>query len=164
MGRRGPAREPDAAKLRKGETRPSRLNGLEPLPRHRTPTMPKGMDDTARRVWRRVLRETRGAGIILAADTDVLRCYCEAVAAYERDVPLLMKAGPVITGSRGRELVRNPMHQIVRDDRDAIRLLARELGLSPAARAGLQLLPGAEAPDIDAELGPPPRLRVVGDA
>ena len=68
------------------------------------------------------------------------------------------------TGSRGRGLVRNPMHQIVRDDRDAIRLLTRELGLSPAARASLRVPPGAEAPDIDAALGPPPRLRVVGDA
>ena len=88
----------------------------------------------------------------------------KTVAAYERDVPLLMRGGPVITGSRGRELVRNPMHQIVRDDRDAIRLLARELGLSPAARASLRVAPGAEAPDIDAVLGPPPRLRVVSDA
>ena len=44
MGRRGPAREPDAAKLRRGETRPSRLNGLEPLPRAaRMPSMPKDM-------------------------------------------------------------------------------------------------------------------------
>ena len=75
-----------------------------------------------------------------------------------------MRGGPVITGSRGRGLVRNPMHQIVRDDRDAIRLLARELGLSPAARASLRVPPGAEAPDIDAVLGPPPRLRVVGSA
>jgi len=50
-----------------------------------------------------------------------------------------------------------------RDDAHHIRLLARELGLSPATRASLQLLPGADLPDIDAELGPPPRLRVVGD-
>jgi P27 family predicted phage terminase small subunit len=120
------------------------------------------MDEAGRRVWRRVLREMRGSAVILAADADILRCYCEAVAAYERDVPLLMRAGPLITGARGRELVRNPLHQIVRDDRDAIRLFARELGLSPAARASLQLMPGAELPDIDAELGPPPRLRVVG--
>jgi hypothetical protein len=40
-------RAPDAAKLRKGETRPSRLNGLEPLPRHRTPSVPKGLDPVA---------------------------------------------------------------------------------------------------------------------
>ena len=75
MGRRGPARAPDAAKLRKGETRPSRLNGLEPLPRHAAPRMPKGMDEAARRVWRRVLRGMRGSGLIVAADTDILRCY-----------------------------------------------------------------------------------------
>jgi hypothetical protein len=49
-------------------------------------------------------------------------------------------------------------HQVVRDNADHIRLLARELGLSPASRASLQLMPGAELPDIDAELGPPPRL------
>ena len=42
-------------------------------------------------------------------------------------------------------------------------MLARELGLSPAARAGLRVMPGAEAPDIDAEIGPPPRLRVVAE-
>jgi hypothetical protein len=56
MGRRGPPRAPDAAKLRKGETRPSRLYGMEPLPRHAPPRMPKGMDEAARRVWRRVVR------------------------------------------------------------------------------------------------------------
>jgi hypothetical protein len=55
------------------------------------------------------------------------------------------------------------LHQVLRDNADRVRLLARELGLSPAARASLQLLPGSELPDIDAELGPPPRLRVVGD-
>lgn len=60
-------------------------------------------------------------------------------------------------------LAKNPVHQVVRDNADHIRLLARELGLSPAAGTSLQLLPGAELPDIDAELGPPPRLRVVGD-
>jgi hypothetical protein len=49
----------------------------------------------------------------------------------------------------------------VRDNADHIRLLARALGLSPGSRASLQLLPGADLPDIYAELGPPPRLRVV---
>jgi phage terminase small subunit len=64
---------------------------------------------------------------------------------------------------RSWALAKNPLHQVVRDNADHIRLLARELDLSPAARASLQMLPGADLPDIDAELGPPPRLRVVGD-
>jgi phage terminase small subunit len=51
----------------------------------------------------------------------------------------------------------------VRDDADQVRVLARELGLSPVARANLQILPGADVPDIDADIGPPPRLRVLAE-
>jgi phage terminase small subunit len=75
---------------------------------------------------------------------------------------MLASSAPLLN-DRGH-LTKNPIHQVVRDDSDLVLRLARELGLSPAARASLQLMPGAELPDIDAELGPPPRLRVVGDA
>jgi P27 family predicted phage terminase small subunit len=161
VGRRGPAPAPDAAKLLRGETRPSRLNGLEPLSRRRTPAMPPGMDERARAVWRHVLREMAGSGVVTAADAHILRCYCEAVSRYERAAQLFATGQPLIN-DRGH-LAKNPLHQVVRDDADQVRLLARELGLSPAARANLQIQPGASVPDIDAELGPPPRLRVVPD-
>jgi len=118
------------------------------------------MDDVAQQVWRRVMREMAGAGIITAADVDVLRCYCEAVSRYAEAATLYAQASPLIK-DRGH-LTKNPLHQVVRDGADQIRLLARELGLSPAARANLQLTIGAATPDIDVELGPPPRLRVVG--
>ena len=160
MGRRGPTRAPDAAKLRKGETRPSRLNGLEPLPRHRTPAVPKDLDPVARAAWRLAVREMGTSGLITAADGHSLRLYCEAWSRYRQAADMLADSAPLLN-DRGH-LAKNPLHQVVRDNADHIRLLARELGLSPAARASLQLLPGAELPDIDAELGPPPRLRVVG--
>ncbi|CAN5671081.1 phage terminase small subunit P27 family [soil metagenome] len=163
MGRRGPVPAPDAAKIARGETRPSRLGGREPLPRRRLPTLPREMSAKAKAVWRRVLRAMAATELITEADRDILRTYCEAVALYERDVALLAAAMPLLAGARNKELVRNPLHQIVRDDRDAIRLLARELGLSPSARANLQVQAGGFMPDIDAELGPPLRLRVVGD-
>ena len=44
---------------------------------------------------------------------------------------------------RDGELVKNPLHQVVRDNADEVRLFARELGLSPSARAGLRVEPGA---------------------
>jgi P27 family predicted phage terminase small subunit len=89
------------------------------------------MDPEAKAVWRRVLRDLRHTGVIRAADADVLRCYCEGVAGYEYAVRLLAQSGPLVRGQKG-ELVKNPLHQIVRDHRDAIRLFARELGLSPS--------------------------------
>ncbi len=99
--------------------------------------------------------------LITAADSHILRLYCDAWSRYRQAADMLADSAPLLN-DRGR-LTKNPLRQVVRDNADHIRLLARELGLSPAARASLQLLPGAELPDIDAELGPPPRLRVVGD-
>ena len=97
----------------------------------------------------------------MGADADVLRCYCEAVSRYAQAAELYARSSPLIR--RDGELAKNPLHQVVRDWGDQVRLLARELGLSPAARANLQLGPGASLPDIDADIGPPPRLRVVAD-
>ena len=160
MGRRGPVPTPTGVKLRQGETRPSRVNRMEPLPRHGAPQMPRGMDEAAQKVWRRVVREMRGSDVILAADADVLRCYCEAVARYAQAAELYAASGPLMR--RDGDLVKNPLHQVVRDNADAVRLFARELGLSPSARAGLHVQQGPTAGDIDDVLGPPPRLRVVG--
>jgi P27 family predicted phage terminase small subunit len=161
VGRRGPAPTPTGVKLRNGETRPSRVNRLEPLPRHAAPAMPRGLDDVARKVWRRVVREMGGSDVILAADADVLRCYVEAVSRYARAAQMYAASTPLVR--RGGELVKNPLHQVVRENADAVRLFARELGLSPSARAGLRVEPSAVSADIEDVLGPPSRLRVVGD-
>jgi P27 family predicted phage terminase small subunit len=161
MGRRGPAPTPTEVKLRQGETRPSRINRLEPRPRHAAPVMPKGMDPEARKVWRQVLRDMRGTGIIFAVDAYVLRCFCDAVARYAQAAEPYAASGPLVMG-RERELVRNPLFQVTRDHAAQILLFSRELGLSPSARAGLRVEPSAVSGDIEDVLGPPPRLRVVG--
>lgn len=162
MGRYGPAPTPVAAKLARGETRPSRVNYESPQPRSEPPRMPADMEDSAKLVWKRVLAAMAGTGIITAADADVLRVYCEAVARYQRAVGMLARSTPLLAVSRRRgEVVRNPLNAIVRDLADQIRLYARELGLSPSARAGLRLDAGHQEAELDAIIGPPPRLRAV---
>lgn len=160
MGRRGPAPTPTGVKVRQGETRPSRVNLLEPLPRLAPPVIPRGIDPAAAKVWRRVVREMRGADLILAADADVLRCYCEAVSRYVAAAELYAQSSPLLK-DRGH-LAKNPLHQVVRENADQVRLFARELGLTPSARAGLRMESGPSSGDIEDVLGPPPRLRVVG--
>ena len=137
MGRRGPAPTPTKLKLLRGETRPSRIDLQTPEPRDRRPVMPPDMDVPAQGVWRRVMREFGPTGVITAADHDALRCYCEAVARYEHAARLLATSGPLVRGARSGELVKNPLHQVVRDDADLVRAYARELGLTPSARNGL---------------------------
>src|SRR3954452_14152125 len=156
MGRRGPAPASDAAKLARGETRPSRLNGLEPLPRSSRPSMPPGMDPVAQAAWRHVWKEFGDSGVLTGADTHLLRLYCEAYSRYVEAAELYAKGSPLL--SKHGTIVKNPLHQVVRESADQVRLFARELGLSPAARANLQIRPSAGDLNIDSDLGPPLRL------
>lgn len=165
MGRHGFQPAPREVKLARGETRPSRLGGLVPTPRLVAPTMPTDLHPKARVVWRRILREMP-VGVIRAADTDILRAYCESVVLYQQAALKLLAGEPVITGLHGVP-VRNPMAIVVRDHRDAMLRLAREIGATPASRTSLQLDHGKSLTDewesdMDRELGPTPReLRLV---
>jgi P27 family predicted phage terminase small subunit len=109
--------------------------------------MPDGMSAAAQAVWRRVLRDYGPTGVITNVDADGLRAYCEAVDRYTVAAQALAASGPLVRGARAGELIKNPLHQIVRDNADLMRAWARELGLSPAARVGLAAQPAdASAP------------------
>jgi P27 family predicted phage terminase small subunit len=154
---------PAAVKLARGETRPSRVNYSEPLPPEGPLDCPRDMDAIAKRTWARILA-TMPVGVLYPVDLDLLRGYCESVSRYVESARLLAASTPTLAGEGGRR-VRNPLHQIARDNLDQMRQLARELGIGPAARASLRveslvpagaLLPG----DLD-DLGLPPRLQAI---
>ena len=146
MGRRGPTPTPTALKILRGETRPSRINRDEPRPVGELVPIPDDLPAEAQAVWRRVLREFGHTGVIRGADGDVMRIYCETVARYEKASRLLDQSGPLIKGARGGVLVKNPLHQVVRDNAVLVRSLAGELGLTPAARVGLHDANGRATP------------------
>jgi P27 family predicted phage terminase small subunit len=117
------------------------------------------MTDEAQKVWRHVMHEMP-PGVILAADQHALRCYCEAVARYAQAQRIYQQSRPLVQSRQG--LVKNPLHQVVRDNSEAVRAWARELGLTPAARAGMRMDSSAAPAGIAAEIGLPPRLRSLG--
>jgi len=137
VGRRGPAPTPSRLKALRGESRPSRLNPDEPQPPAWAPAMPRDLAPGAQAVWQRVI-ETQAPGVILAAHADVLRLYCDAVVRYTDYAARLARSGPLIRGARGQELVRNPLVAMVRDAADQVRVLARELGLTPSSLTGVR--------------------------
>jgi P27 family predicted phage terminase small subunit len=104
-------------------------------------------------VWDHVLAH-QAPGVIVAVDAFGLRIYCEAVVRYVEAAKLLADTGLLIRGSRGRELVRNPLHSIMRDNADMVRLWASELGLTPGARASLNVpASGTAAEDLSRWFG-----------
>jgi P27 family predicted phage terminase small subunit len=163
MGRRGPAPTPTAVKLLQGETRPSRLNFREPLPRRSLPRPPADLDPAARAIWRRTLREMP-AGLITALDGDVLACYCGAVVRYRAAASLVARSAPRIRGARSGDVIANPADRVARGWSDQIRLLARELGLTPSARAGLHMEITPVNATLEASIGLAPRFLVRREA
>ena len=102
------------------------------------------------------------AGVITAADTDTFVCYCEAVVRYRQSAALLARSAPLIRGARAGDLIANPLDRVTRGWADQIRLFARELGLTPSARAGLHMEISPFHSSVEDEIGLPPRFRVVG--
>lgn len=151
MGQRGPAPQPTKLKIIRGETRPSRVNYSEPIPARLGLSAPEDLPEEARKIWDAVIEAVGHTGVLTAADADTLRLYAEAVARYRTAETMLTKTGPLIKGRNG-ELVKNPLHQIVRDNATLMRTLARELGLTPAARTGLRSDLDDDASDANAKL------------
>ncbi len=137
MGSRGPTKMPTGLKLLHGEKREWRLNRAAPKPRSNRPVMPADMSEDGKRVWRRVMRDFGQTGILTRVDLGLFRAYCETEARHVGESIALAKSGPLIHGARKGDLVKNPLHQLVREDARLMRDLARELGLSPSAREGL---------------------------
>ena len=146
MGRRGPPPAPTRLRVLHGETRPSRLNRHEPEPPGGFPAMPDDLDPEAQAEWHHVEAHMAATGVIRQVDRLLLRAYCEAASRYLQSVRLYATSGPLLPDRGHHGVVKNPLHQIVRDNEATLRALARELGLTPSARAGLVTAPTISDP------------------
>ena len=141
MGRRGPRPAPTALKVLRGERRPSRVNYRAPKPLPNLPVKPADLPPQAGATWDLVIGELGHTGVLTALDGLVLRLLADA--RYASAATALAASGPLIRGARAGELIKNPLHQIVRDNATLVLMVARELGATPSARAGLRT-PAAE--------------------
>jgi P27 family predicted phage terminase small subunit len=85
---------------------------------------PAWLSDDARTIWRNLR-----VGIVEQADPDQLAAYCSAVADYQKAQQQLDRTGPLIRGADGAA-VRNPLLAVKRDNAEAARRLARQLGIT----------------------------------
>ena len=79
--------------------------------------------------------------IAFSADRDALLCYCEAVMTHRQPRRSLPAPRCRRLAPRAR-LIRNPALSVQRDSAATVRAYARELGLTPAGRAGVVVKPG----------------------
>jgi len=133
MGKRGPRPTPSAIVKARGGA----VDKKEPVPVPAHLTPPDDISDDARLIWEETARAIGHTGVITAVYLEGLRAYAESAAAWRRATALVVKGGPLIKGRNG-ELVRNPAATVMRQQGEAMRAWARELGLTPASRVGLE--------------------------
>ncbi len=111
--------------------------------------MPRTLSAEARREWRRIVPALLAMGWITSIDRGVLIRYCTAWADWLELDEALRESGKIVTGRDGN-LARNPVWMMRRDAADMAANLARDLGLSPAARLRNGVKHEPPAPDADA--------------
>lgn len=142
MGERGPAGKPTALRVLHGD-RKDRINTNEPVAPEGLPEPPVGMADDVREIWDYTVGVLGPMRLATPADRDALACYCEAVVTHRKASAGLAATGIIVRTSRGNTPMRNPLLAVQRDAAALIRVFAREFGLTPSARAGIDMGAGS---------------------
>jgi P27 family predicted phage terminase small subunit len=144
VGARGPAPKPTRLRLLHGD-HPERVNRREPRPARLPVVKPAYLSAEASAKWDELAPHLEAMGVLSAADGDLLAAYCECFSRWRRLAEMAAKSPPVFKrkgkAQDGQEpevvFVRNPLWAQVRDAEAALRVLAREYGFTPSARAGM---------------------------
>lgn len=146
MARPGPAPTPTHLRVVRG-VRTDRINKSEPQPKQNEPKCPTWMSREAKAVWKRTAEQLRTMGLLFEADQDVLAAYVAAVVNFQKATKIVDTEGVVVEGRRDG-MVTNPAVRVQRDAAQQIRMLAGELGLTPASRTRLKAEETSDDSDI----------------
>lgn len=150
MGARGPAAKPVELKLLEGNRgkRPIALNLDSTFrPEVGMPSVPKGMNPGARKVWKRLGTELLRYNLISVVYSDMFEELCETIADV-KDLRHSLRARQNLLRTQGRDpmeayeqispnghVQQHPRYQILKSERQMMVSLLAKFGLSPAEQA-----------------------------
>jgi P27 family predicted phage terminase small subunit len=102
------------------------------------PEQPEWLTAAAAEIWQRLVPDLAAMGTVFRCDELVLAAYCEAGARLQTSADMVARTGLVIRDRDGNAR-KNPAVAMERDATADVRMLARELGLSPSARSGIRV-------------------------
>jgi P27 family predicted phage terminase small subunit len=115
------------------------------------PKMPDWLDDEAKAVWKKTLKEMKEFNILETIDADCLATYCNAVAQYKETSLLVQEHGYTIYNAAGSKVV-SP-HVIAQQGYSRTMIqYADKLGLNASARARLSKKKADKQVDPNADL------------
>lgn len=146
----GPNRKPrEIAELEGNPSqRPYRDN---PTPRKGAPKPPAWLSGEALAEWGRIVPELAAIGLLSVVDRAALVAYCESWATFVSATEDINARGTLVEGRDGN-IVKNPAVPMQRDALQQIKQWVAEFGLTPSARARMQLpsegKPEGESSDV----------------
>ncbi len=111
---------------------------------------PEMLKAEALKEWKRISPLLATLGLLKSIDREALGCYCQAVAEARWAVRRLAKDGRIVKAGNGT-LIPHPAVQILRQAMDRVVKFSVEFGMTPAARAGIDITPGGGEDDEDDE-------------
>lgn len=98
----------------------------------KVPSAPKWLPELAKIEWKRVVPQLVASRKIAAHELQVVESYCLAVALMRQAEAVIQKEGMTFESENGPK--RRPETTILKENIEASRRLAAELGLTPASR------------------------------
>lgn len=145
MMKPGPPKKPTALKVLEGNPGKRPLPKNEPKPVPIAPKCPTWLHKDAKKEWKRIAPQLERLGLLTQIDMAALAGYCESWAQYKKAVEFLHKHDDVypILDDDGevKYLQQVPQVSIANNALKNIRAFAAAFGLTPAARAGIEVQP-----------------------
>ena len=134
--------KPTALKLVANNPGKRKINKREPKPKG-APAAPAELDARGKREWVRITKSLDGLGLLTGADTAILALYCASYSTWCQAQGKLKK-GRTVKAGNGTE-IPSPWLAISNRAHDQIVKVGAELGLTPSARARLQVPSGDDS-------------------
>jgi P27 family predicted phage terminase small subunit len=140
----GRPNKPTSLKVLQGTNRPDRTKN-EPKPTKSTgvPEPPKHLDNIAKAEWTRLAKELWRLGLLTIADTAVFEAYCLSYGRLVAAQKALKKAKSLTyeyeNKAGAKNIIVRPEINIIQKETIVIKALASEFGLSPSARARMEV-------------------------
>ena len=134
---RGPSSQPD--KLKNLHGRPSHeKRAIEVHQNSDIPSPPHFLSSSAKFEWKRICEALKDLNILTRADRAALASYCTSYARWKEAEAIVDAEGMVLVTDKGYSY-QHPAVAIAQKERMLMRQYLVELGLTPAARARLNV-------------------------
>lgn len=140
MGRRGPAPQPTALKLARGNPGKRALPKNEPKPEPPSRLDPPSwLTAEAKKKWRAMAPKLATAGLMTVADVDALARYCDTWTRWRQCCRVIDRGGMTyeVKNQHGAvvQIVARPEVGIARSLAQQLARLEQEFGMTPSARS-----------------------------